>query len=119
MRARSLVAAVATAAMAGGVALAAPAQADAHSSATSAKLATLAVKGRAPKSGYDRSRFGVAWTDDVTVADGHNGCDTRNDILRRDLVAVEIKPGSNGCAVLGGPTACCGTPPRPPTAATR
>ena len=86
MRARCLVAAVATAAaMAGGVALAAPAQADAQSSATSAKLATLAVKGRAPKTGYDRSRFGVAWTDDVTVADGHNGCDTRNDILRRDL----------------------------------
>ena len=74
MRARSLVAAVATtAALAGGVALAAPAQADAQSSASLAKLATLAVKGRAPKTGYDRSRFGVAWTDDVTVADGHNG----------------------------------------------
>ena len=38
----------------------------------------------------------------MTVADGHNGCDTRNDILRRDLGAVEIKPGSNGCVVLGG-----------------
>ena len=50
----------------------------------------------------DRSRFGVARTDDVTVADGHNGCDTRNDILGRDLVAAEIKPGSNGCAVLSG-----------------
>jgi Protein of unknown function (DUF1524)/Excalibur calcium-binding domain len=80
-----------------------PAQAaDAQSSATLAKLATLAVKGRAPKTGYDRSRFGDAWTDDVTVADGHNGCDTRNDILRRDLIAVEIKPDSNGCAVLSG-----------------
>ena len=38
----------------------------------------------------------------MTVTNGHNGCDTRNDILRRDLVAVEIKPGSNGCAVLSG-----------------
>ena len=38
----------------------------------------------------------------MTVADGHNGCDTRNDILRRDLVEVEIKPGSNGCTVLTG-----------------
>jgi hypothetical protein len=66
------------------------------------KLATLPVKGRAPKTGYDRTLFGDAWTDDVTVADGHNGCDTRNDILRRDLVAVEIKPGSKGCAVLSG-----------------
>ena len=103
MRARSLIAAVATAAaLAGGVAIAAPAQADAQSSTTLAKLATLAVKGRAPKTGYDRSRFGDAWTDDVTVADGHNGCDTRNDILRRDLAAVEIKPGSNGCVVLSG-----------------
>ena len=67
-----------------------------------ATLATLPIKGRAPKTGYDRNLFGDAWTDDVTVTDGHNGCDTRNDILRRDLVAVEIKPGSNGCAVLSG-----------------
>ena len=33
---------------------------------------------------------------------GYNGCDTRNDILRRDLVDVVIKPDSNGCAVLSG-----------------
>ena len=67
-----------------------------------AELNSLAVKGRAPKTGYQRSLFGDAWSDDVTVADGHNGCDTRNDILRRDLVDVVIKPGSNGCAVLSG-----------------
>ena len=36
------------------------------------------------------------------MAAGHNGCDTRNDILRRDLQAVVIKPGSNGCTVLSG-----------------
>jgi hypothetical protein len=80
-----------------------PAQpADAQSAAALAKLATLPIKGRAPKTGYDRSLFGDAWSDDVTVANGHNGCDTRNDTLRRDLVPVEIKPGSNGCAVLSG-----------------
>jgi hypothetical protein len=67
-----------------------------------ARLESLEVKGRAPKTGYERSLFGDAWTDDVTVADGRNGCDTRNDILRRDLVDVVIKPGSNGCAVLSG-----------------
>jgi Protein of unknown function (DUF1524) len=67
-----------------------------------AALATLPVKGRAPKTGYSRAQFGPAWTDDVTVAAGHNGCDTRNDILRRDLTAVVIKPGSNGCTVLSG-----------------
>ena len=67
-----------------------------------AALDSLPVKGRAPKTGYDRDLFGEPWTDDVTVEFGHNGCDTRNDILRRDLVDVVIKPGSNGCAVLSG-----------------
>jgi hypothetical protein len=69
---------------------------------TLAVLDTVEVKGRAPKTGYERSQFGDAWSDDVTVADGRNGCDTRNDILRRDLVDEVIKPGSNGCAVLSG-----------------
>jgi len=69
---------------------------------TLATLDTLAIKGRAPKTGYERELFGERWTDDVTVEYGHNGCDTRNDILRRDLVEVVSKPGSNGCAVLSG-----------------
>jgi hypothetical protein len=67
-----------------------------------AKLDALPIKGRAPKTGYDRSLFGESWTDDVTVPGGRNGCDTRNDILRRDLVDVVIKPDSNGCSVLRG-----------------
>lgn len=67
-----------------------------------AKLETLAIKGRAPKTGYDRDLFGQAWSDDVTVADGHNGCDTRNDILRRDLVDITTKPGTHDCVVLTG-----------------
>jgi hypothetical protein len=38
--------------------------------------------------GYDyrRAAFGESWTDDNTAPGGHNGCDTRNDILDRDLV---------------------------------
>jgi hypothetical protein len=38
--------------------------------------------------GYDyrRDAFGDAWTDDNDAPGGHNGCDTRNDILDRDLV---------------------------------
>ncbi len=68
----------------------------------SALLAGLPIKGRAPKTGYDRALFGQAWSDDVTVAGGHNGCDTRNDILRRDLSDAELKPGTNGCVVLRG-----------------
>jgi hypothetical protein len=65
-------------------------------------LATLPVKGRAPLTGYSRTQFGPAWSDDVTVADGHNGCDTRNDILRRDLTDIVIKPGTDGCTVARG-----------------
>ncbi len=65
-------------------------------------LATLPVKGRAPLTGYSRAQFGPAWTDDVTVADGHNGCDTRNDILRRDLTDIVVKPGTHGCTVASG-----------------
>ena len=67
-----------------------------------ATLDTLAVKGRAPKTGYDRALFGAAWTDDVSVEGGRNGCDTRNDILRRDLTDLVLKAGSNGCAVQAG-----------------
>jgi hypothetical protein len=35
---------------------------------------------------YRRAAFGDAWTDDTNAPGGHNGCDTRNDILDRDLV---------------------------------
>lgn len=35
---------------------------------------------------YRRAAFGDAWTDDSPAPGGHNGCDTRNDILDRDLV---------------------------------
>jgi hypothetical protein len=65
-------------------------------------LAALEVKGRAPKTGFDREAFGPAWSDNVDVAGGHNGCDTRNDLLRRDLTAVQLKPGTRGCVVLSG-----------------
>jgi hypothetical protein len=35
---------------------------------------------------YRRAAFGDSWTDDNAAPGGHNGCDTRNDILDRDLV---------------------------------
>lgn len=63
-----------------------------------AQLDSLEIKGRGPKTGYDRGEFGDAWTDDVNVAGGHNGCDTRNDVLRRDLVDVV----TDGCVVFSG-----------------
>ncbi|AGP31943.1 HNH endonuclease family protein [Corynebacterium terpenotabidum] len=60
-----------------------------------ATLDTLEVKGRAPKTGYDRAQFGQTWADV-----DRNGCDTRNDILARDLTDVVFKEGS--CRVLSG-----------------
>lgn len=69
---------------------------------TQAKLDGIPIKGRAPTTGYSRSQFGDRWTDDVSVPFGHNGCDTRNDVLRAQLVDVVIKPGTNGCVVYSG-----------------
>jgi hypothetical protein len=43
-----------------------------------AALGRLAVKGRAPRTGYDREQFGTGWA-------SNQGCDTRERILARDL----------------------------------
>ncbi len=67
-----------------------------------ATLATLQVKGRAPKTGYSRDLFGRGWNDDVDVELGHNGCDTRNDILARDLTQTATKAGTRDCVVTAG-----------------
>ncbi len=60
-------------------------------------LASLAVKGRAPKTGYDRDLFGTGWTDT-----DNNTCSTREDILRRDLRPVIVLAGTGGCRVIAG-----------------
>ena len=61
-----------------------------------ALLETLTVKGKAPRNNYQRTAFGEAWLD----ADA-NGCDTRNDILRRDLSKQTfVKPSL--CLVAAG-----------------
>ncbi|MDO8147519.1 HNH endonuclease family protein [Isoptericola sp. b515] len=62
-----------------------------------AAVATLTVKGRAPMTGYDRDRFGPAWSDV-----DRNGCDTRNDVLQRDLTDVVVRAGTRGCVVTAG-----------------
>ena len=59
-----------------------------------AAIARLTVKGRAPKTGYTRAQFGQTWFDT-----DRNGCDTRNDILRRDLASRQMQ---NACKVLSG-----------------
>ena len=60
-------------------------------------LQTLEIKGRAPKTGYNRDEFGQRWADT-----DRNGCDTRNDVLRRDLTNVVAKPGTRDCVVSSG-----------------
>ena len=50
-------------------------------------LAGIAVtSARIRRYDYRRAAFGDAWTDDNDAPGGHNGCDTRDDILDRDLV---------------------------------
>jgi hypothetical protein len=62
-----------------------------------ATLETLPVKGRAPKTGYTRDQFGQAWADV-----NRNGCDTRNDMLKRDLTQILYKAGTRNCVVASG-----------------
>ena len=50
---------------------------------------------------YRRGAFGESWTDDNSAPGGRNGCDTRNDILERDLLDktyVSIKRCPNAVA---------------------
>jgi hypothetical protein len=60
-------------------------------------ISNLQVKGRAPKTGYSREQFGLAWKDVDS-----NGCDTRNDILKRDLKSIVYKGVSESCVILSG-----------------
>ena len=60
-------------------------------------LDLLAVKGRAARTGYSREQFGPAWADV-----DHNGCDTRNDVLARDLTGERFRAGTRQCVVLSG-----------------
>jgi Protein of unknown function (DUF1524) len=59
-----------------------------------AQLASLPVKGWDRRTDFSRSRFGEPWSDDVNVQFGHNGCNTRDDVLRRDLTQLVVRPGT-------------------------
>ena len=59
-------------------------------------LNNLEVKGRAPKTGYARSQF-PHWSDP-----DRNGCDARNDTLKRDLTDITYKVGTRDCKVIAG-----------------
>ncbi|MET4428767.1 HNH endonuclease family protein [Mycolicibacterium sp. 624] len=59
-----------------------------------ADLGRLPVKAWDRRSDYSRHRFGRAWSDEVNVEFGHNGCNTRDDVLRRDLVNLVLRSGT-------------------------
>lgn len=59
-----------------------------------AALETLQVKGRAPKTDYERSHFGNGWQ-------SVEGCDMRNRILARDLTEIQLVSNSV-CLVQSG-----------------
>ncbi|MFG2683303.1 HNH endonuclease family protein [Streptomyces sp. NPDC048392] len=78
----------------------APVTGDGPEAKARALIDGLRTKGRGPKTGYDRDEFGYAWMD---TADGvplaRNGCDTRNDLLKRDGQGVRFRSGSD-CVVI-------------------
>jgi len=57
-------------------------------------LATIPIKGRAPKTGYDRDLFASDW-------DYSFGCDMRNKILRRDFIEFQFRSDSS-CIIATG-----------------
>jgi hypothetical protein len=98
----ALIAGIAGASLLGGCGTSSPADVPTliHSATpgtTMATLGTLPVKGRAPKTGYARTQFGTAWADV-----DHNGCDTRDDVLRRDLTTLQFRAATHGCVVISG-----------------
>jgi hypothetical protein len=71
------------------------------------QLETVTVRARTKVGGYDRSCspghgcvFGPAWSDDTSALGGHNGCDTRNDILAAQL--RDVDRGKSRCVVQAG-----------------
>jgi hypothetical protein len=72
--------------------------------AAAAALLELPVAEKTALDGYDRGCgdgegcvFGPAWSDL-----DRNGCDQRNDVLRRDLTEIEVRDGTQGCVVVAG-----------------
>lgn len=61
-----------------------------------AELAELVVMGKDHRAGSESEM--VDWRTDID----HNGCDTRNDVLRRDLKNIVLQAGGDGCIVTSG-----------------
>ena len=79
----------------------APITSSADKARARALIAKVATKGRGPKTGYSRDQFGYAWMDSAPggIPFAHNGCDSRNDLLKRDGEGVSFRSGSD-CVVI-------------------
>ena len=73
-----------------------PVQAESATTALSV-IEQQVTKGRAAKTGYTRAQFGPVWADV-----DRNGCDTRNDILKRDLTDKVFRAKTRDCVVESG-----------------
>lgn len=62
-----------------------------------AQLEQLTITEPSSTTKYVRDYFGQKWADV-----DRNGCDTRNDMLQRDLVEVTFKPNTHDCVVQRG-----------------
>ncbi|MFE3446224.1 HNH endonuclease family protein [Nocardia sp. NPDC059180] len=67
------------------------------------------VEARPHPGGYERGCregegcvFGPAWSDDYEGTGGHDGCDTRNNVLARQLTDIGYRPGTRDCVVVSG-----------------
>ncbi|WP_067787644.1 HNH endonuclease family protein [Nocardia amikacinitolerans] len=73
-------------------------------------LAEVRVVAERPRpGGYERGCgngqgcvFGPSWTDDYDGPGGHDGCDTRNNVLAAQLTGVRFRAGTRDCVVVSG-----------------
>lgn len=91
-----------------------PAAAPAPGSPARAEIEALlgqvrVVADRPDAPGYERGCragqgcvFGDSWTDDHDGPGGHDGCDTRNNVLAAQLTDVRFRPGTRDCVVTEG-----------------
>lgn len=78
----------------------APVTSDADRAEARRIVERLSTKGRGPRTGYARDEFGYAWMDSADgVPLARNGCDTRNDLIRRDGQDLRFRSGSD-CVVV-------------------
>lgn len=67
----------------------APLTSDADRAAARKVIEKVATKGRGPKTGYERDKFGYAWKDSVDgIPLSRNGCDTRIISMLRAVMSL-------------------------------